>query len=123
MNHKKRNENVSFIAGPDGLEDVAETQGPNGLLSFSPDVTLPTHSQQSSWTIEVFSSRVGTSLVLIVRRRQEQRAHAACSSISPRERARNGLSKAHLIPFPNTAKSRGQSPPPSEEQEGAAKKI
>lgn len=94
-----------------------------GFLSFSPDVTLPTHSQQSSWTVEVFSSRVGTALVLTAWRRQEQRAHAACSSISPRERARNGLSKAHLIPFSNTTKSRGQSSSPSEEQEGAAKKI
>lgn len=94
-----------------------------GFLSFSPDVTLPTHSQHSSWTVEVFSSRVGTALVLTAWRRQEQRAHAACSSISPRERARKGLSKAHLVPFPNPAKSRGQSSPPSEEQEGAAKKI
>lgn len=94
-----------------------------GFLSFSPDVTLPTHSQQSSWTVEVFSSRVGTALVLTAWRRQEQRAHAACSSISPRERARNGLSKAHLIPFSNTTKSRGQSSSPSEEQEGAAKKF
>lgn len=28
-----------------------------GFLSFSPDLTLPTHSQQSSWTIEVLLRR------------------------------------------------------------------